>query len=71
MSAVGSLSSALRTFPCLDLTRLDLTQLDRHSIEERVQHVAREALYVGVGFSILAIQRAQVRRRELFHGQPK
>jgi hypothetical protein len=56
----------LRTFPCLDLTDLDLTQ-----VEQRVRRAVRDVTYVGIGFSVLAAQRAMVRRREFLDALAK
>ena len=56
----------VRTFPCLDLTDLDLTQ-----VETRVRHSVRDAAYVGIGFTVLAVQRAMVRRREFLDAMAK
>jgi 16S rRNA G1207 methylase RsmC len=35
------------------------------SLDQRAADLAKDALYIGVGFGVLAIQRAQVQRREL------
>ncbi len=50
------------TMPALDqLLNFDLPGVD----VDRLAAVAKDAAYVAVGFGVLAVQRAQVRRREL------
>ena len=56
----------LRTFPSLDLTEFDLA-----AIEERLRHMVRDTAYVGIGLSVLAVQKAMVRRRELLAGRSR
>jgi hypothetical protein len=45
----------------VDLTKLDLGRIET----ERVRTTLRDAAYVAVGFGVLGVQQAQVRRREL------
>lgn len=47
------------TLPSIDLSDFDLRHLDH-----KVVTVARDAAYIAIGFSVLAFQRAQVRRVE-------
>jgi hypothetical protein len=47
--------------PKIDLANVDLPQVDT----ERVAGIARDAAYVGIGLGVLAVQQAQVRRREI------
>ncbi len=50
----------------LDLTKLDLPKLDLPGVDtDRVLGVLRDAVYVMIGFGVLTVQQAQVRRREL------
>jgi hypothetical protein len=50
------------TMPTLD----QLLNFDLPGIEvDRLAAVAKDAAYVAVGFGVLTVQRAQVRRREL------
>ena len=53
----------------LDPTRVDLTDFDVTAIAgrvtDRVTDLAKDATYVTVGLGLLAVQRAQVRRREI------
>lgn len=63
---------AVRDFPSLDFTRLDVRAVKRPELPaldvDRAVGVARDAAYVGVGLTVLAVQQAQVRRRELQAG---
>jgi hypothetical protein len=65
-------------FPSIDLTKIDLSKIDLTKIDltgvdvklpeidtDRVVNFARDAAYVGIGFGVLAVQQAQVRRREV------
>jgi hypothetical protein len=49
----------------VDLTDFDLARLDVTALPRRTLSLARDAAYVTVGLSLLNVQRAQVRRREL------
>jgi hypothetical protein len=69
------------TFPSIDLSKLDLSKLDfgrldlskvklptvdRSALDtDKVVAVLRDAAYVVIGFGVLTVQQAQVRRREL------
>jgi predicted trehalose synthase len=50
-------------FPAFDLSRLDTAQLNE--LDDKLVAIARDAAYITIGFSVLAFQKAQVRRREL------
>jgi hypothetical protein len=50
-------------FLSIDLSDFDVTKLA--GLDEKVVDVLRDAAYVTVGFGVLAVQKAQVRRREL------
>ena len=50
-------------FPSLDLSGLDASRLAETN--EKLVAAVRDAAYVTVGFGVLALQQAQVRRREL------
>jgi hypothetical protein len=61
-------------FPAIDLSRLDLgklRELDLPTIDlpgidgDKLATALRDAAYITVGFGVLAIQQAQVRRREI------
>ena len=54
------------TFPSLDLSGLDASRLA--DTNEKLVAAVRDAAYVTVGFGVLALQQAQVRRRELVRG---
>jgi len=78
-TAAAKATEALKSFPTIDFSNFDLESLkqldprkiewrkievpnlDRHKLVEAV----RDAAYVTVGFGVLAVQQAQVRRREL------
>jgi hypothetical protein len=50
----------------LDLSNLDLSRLEVPVIDvDRAVDVARDTAYVGVGLTVLAVQRAQVARRDV------
>lgn len=64
------------TLPSFDLPTMDLTSLDLGAIADKVgaqisalddtvTEAAKDALYISIGLGVLAIQQAQVRRREL------
>jgi hypothetical protein len=59
------------TFPKIDFTKLDLTKLDLTKLDlpgvdaDQVVAALRDAAYITVGFGVLTVQQAQVRRREL------
>jgi hypothetical protein len=72
---------SLPTFPSLDLTNFDLSRFKVPNVTlpelnfpnvttgqldvDRALSVARDAAYVGIGLTVLAIQQTQVRRREI------
>lgn len=47
----------------LDLTKVDLTKIDLTKID--LAELAKDATYIAVGATLLTVQRAQVRRREV------
>jgi hypothetical protein len=47
--------------PNIDLPKVDLPDIDA----DKLAALARDAFYVSVGFGVLAVQKAQVRRQEL------
>lgn len=47
--------------PAFDLSALDLTAVT----PQRVARFARDVGYVAIGFGVLGVQQAQVRRREV------
>jgi hypothetical protein len=57
----------------IDLSKIDLSKVDLSGVDvklpdvdtERLVGLARDAAYVGIGFGVLAVQQAQVRRREV------
>ena len=60
----------------LDLSKLDLSKLDLTAIRQslpdlpsvdtdQVVEVLRDAAYITIGFGVITVQQAQVRRREL------
>jgi hypothetical protein len=59
------------SFPSIDLTNFDLAPVARGTtrgvarVGRMAGSVARDITYTTVGLSILTVQRAQVRRREL------
>ena len=53
----------LATFPSVDISGLDVSRLA--DTNEKLVAAVRDAAYVTVGFGVLALQQAQVRRREL------
>lgn len=66
----------LPTFPSFDLSSFDLSKINLPKINlpkidtpdidtEAVANIARDAAYVVVGIAVVALQRVQVRRREL------
>lgn len=56
-------------FPAFDLPEFDLSRFDSIDLPEvdteRVKGLARDAAFVGLGLGVLAVQQAQVRRREV------
>lgn len=58
------------TFPSLNFSKLDLSALDLSKLDipgvdtDKVLAALRDAAYVTIGFGVLAVQQAQVRRRE-------
>src|SRR6476619_6013776 len=82
-TAAAKAEEALKSFPTVDLTKLDLDslkQLDPRNIDfskldprnaempefdmHKLVEAVRDAAYTIVGFGVLAVQRAQVQRRE-------
>ncbi len=53
----------LPTFPSVDVSGLDASKLVEAN--EKLVAAVRDAAYVTVGFGVLALQQAQVRRREM------
>ncbi|MCB0981786.1 MAG: hypothetical protein H6513_13490 [Acidimicrobiaceae bacterium] len=51
------------TFPNLDFSALDAGKLAE--LDDKIAAAVRDAAYVAIGFGVLAVQQAQVRRREL------
>jgi hypothetical protein len=57
--------------PKIDMPKIDMPKIDMPKVElpevdmDRVSAFARDAAYVGIGLTVLAVQQAQVRRREL------
>jgi uncharacterized protein YjbI with pentapeptide repeats len=49
----------------LDLSRLDLPKVDLPKVDDRLVDAVRDAAYIAIGFGVLGVQQAQVRRREL------
>lgn len=56
----------LPTFPSVDVSGLDASKLVEAN--EKLVTAVRDAAYVTVGFGVLALQQAQVRRREVVRG---
>ena len=54
------------SFPAIDISGLDVSRLA--DANEKLVAAVRDAAYVTVGFGVLALQQAQVRRRELVRG---
>lgn len=77
-TAAARATAALKSFPSIDFSNFDvdtLKQLDPRKIDwskieipeidrHKLLGATRDAAYVMVGFGVLAVQRAQVRRRE-------
>jgi len=77
-TAAARATAALKSFPSIDFSNFDIETLkqfdprkiDWSSIEipdldrQKLLGAVRDAAYVMVGFGVLAVQRAQVRRRE-------
>jgi hypothetical protein len=67
--------TSMPTFPSIDLSKLDLSKFDLGKLRlpesfgaldtDKVLGVVRDAAYVVIGFGVLTVQQAQVRRREL------
>ncbi len=53
----------LPNFPSLDMSRLDASALA--GLDDKLVAVVRDAAYITIGFGVLGVQQAQVRRREL------
>ncbi|MCB0956437.1 MAG: hypothetical protein R2694_12785 [Ilumatobacteraceae bacterium] len=54
---------SLPTFPNLDFSALDAGKLAE--LDDKIAAALRDAAYVAIGFGVLAVQQAQVRRRDL------
>jgi hypothetical protein len=71
MPAFPSIDLSKLDFSKLDLSKLDLSKLDLSKLEvagidtDKLLGVLRDAAYVVIGFGVLTVQQAQVRRREL------
>jgi hypothetical protein len=69
LSDLASFDFSQLDFSQLDLSKLDLPKLDLAGVPtidtDQVVGVLRDAAYVAVGFGVLTVQQAQVRRREL------
>lgn len=62
------LSKLAADLPKVDLPSVNLPKVELPRVEldtDRVAGFARDAAYVGVGLTVLAVQQVQVRRREL------
>ena len=63
--------ATIPTFPSIDLSKLDLSKIklpsfDRSAVDtDKLVALVRDAAYVVIGFGVLTVQQAQVRRREL------
>jgi hypothetical protein len=71
--------TSIPSFPSIDLSKLDLSKLDLSKLDlsklelpelpgidaDRVVEALRDAAYITIGFGVLGVQQAQVRRREL------
>ncbi|MEO5899363.1 MAG: hypothetical protein ABIR68_04425 [Ilumatobacteraceae bacterium] len=78
-TAAARATAALKSFPSIDFSNFDvetLKQLDPRKIDwskievpeldgQKLLGAVRDAAYITVGFGVLAVQKAQVRRREL------
>lgn len=67
-SQVTSFEMPKFEMPKFDLPKVDLPDVDLPKIvvdTDRIAEGAREAAYAGIGLTVLAVQQAQVRRREL------
>jgi hypothetical protein len=65
-------------FPKIDLSKVELPKIDLPKVElpdfptldlddldEKVTGLAKDAVYITIGFGVLALQKTQVRRREV------
>jgi hypothetical protein len=60
-------------FPKVDLPKVefpkvefpDLPTIDLDDLDEKITGVAKDAVYITIGFGVLALQKTQVRRREV------
>ncbi|MGD9999841.1 MAG: hypothetical protein AB7L17_19495 [Ilumatobacteraceae bacterium] len=68
------MATTFRSFPAFDFSKLDLGKLDlgkylptgqADEVATKLAGIARDAAYVVIGFGVLTVQQAQVRRREL------
>ncbi|MBI5087891.1 MAG: hypothetical protein HZB15_03205 [Actinobacteria bacterium] len=73
------MANTFRSFPAVDFSKLDLSKLDLGKLDlgkylptgqaddvaTKLASIARDAAYVVIGFGVLTVQQAQVRRREL------
>ena len=53
----------LPNFPSVDFSKLDASKLS--GLDDKLVAALRDAAYVTIGFGVLALQQAQVRRREM------
>ena len=64
-------SVKLPTFPSVDLSKFDLSKISVPKISvptvetEAVSTFAKDTAYVAIGLAVVAVQKAQVRRREI------
>ena len=60
------MASRIPTFPSVDFSKLDLSQLSLPTVDtDAVVGAVKDAGYITVGLAVLAAQKAQVRRQEL------
>jgi hypothetical protein len=52
-------------FPSIDFSTLEFPSAQAEQLAAKVAGIARDAAYVVIGFGVLTVQQAQVRRREL------
>jgi hypothetical protein len=55
-------------FPQVDVPQIDLPdfpRIDLGDLDEKVTGLAKDAVYITIGFGVLALQKTQVRRREV------
>ncbi|MEO5725158.1 MAG: hypothetical protein ABIQ39_03640, partial [Ilumatobacteraceae bacterium] len=65
-SVVDKAAAAAKSFPGLDVSKLDPRKLDLSAVDaDKLATAMRDAAYTVVGFGVLAAQKANVRRREM------